>query len=148
MTAPQLYRRAQSLGLRLEANDGSLLVWPKSNCPSDFAEVLRQHKGELLAWLASPPCPGWGAVPPADLPLNPTAPRPSSSDRETVINYLLRQGADRPGPLTAWLVRRENAYYEGPGRTWDCSIFAYAAARDAACWQLKFNEPELCDFLR
>jgi hypothetical protein len=64
-----------------------------------------------------------------------------------MIDYPLRQGAGRPGPLAAWLVRRESAYYDGPGRTWDCAAFAYAAARDAACWQLNRNEREVIEFL-
>jgi hypothetical protein len=61
-----------------------------------------------------------------------------------VIDYVLSQGA---GPLRAWLVRRECTYYDGPGRTWDCSTFAYAAARDAACWQLNRGEREVLALL-
>ena len=81
------------------------------------------------------------------LPLDPTAPRPTPHDRERVIAYLLRQGCDSPGPLTAWLVRRECAYYDGPGRHWDCALHAYAASRDAACWQLNRCEGDLWQLL-
>lgn len=138
MTPAEIYRDALRRGFWLQADGNNLLVCGKRqiSVPSDFADTLRQHKGELLVWLSHPPCPGWGAVPPADLPLNPAMPCPPPLDRERVIAYMLRQGCDRPGQLTAWLVRRENAYYEGPGRHWDCSLLAYAAARDAACWQL------------
>ena len=44
-------------------------------------------------------------------------------------------------------VRRESGYYGGPGRKWDCSAFAYAAARDAACWQLNRTEGEVRELL-
>jgi len=67
--------------------------------------------------------------------------------RQQMIDYLLRQGAGRPCPLAAWMVRRESAYYDGPGRTWACAAFAYAAARDAVCWQLNRNERELLGLL-
>lgn len=50
-------------------------------------------------------------------------------------------------PLVAWLLRRENAYYDGPGRTWDCGLICYAVARDAACWQLSRVESEVWQFL-
>jgi hypothetical protein len=49
--------------------------------------------------------------------------------------------------LTAWLVRRENAYYCGPGGKWNCGSISYAAARDAACWQLNRSEQDVWDFL-
>ncbi len=143
----ELYRQAQTLGLTIKNDGGDLIVSPGSKCPADFVRLLKEHKPELLRWLNTAPCPGWGAVPPADLPLNPVVPRSTPADRERVIAYLRRQTGDRPGPLTAWLVRRENAYYDGPGRKWDCSVFAFAAARDAACWQLKRTEAELLEFL-
>ena len=97
--------------------------------------------------LNRPLCPGKRAVPPDNLPLNHAMPRPTPHDRERVIAFLIRQGCDRPGQLTAWLVRRENAYYAGPGRHWDCSLLAYAAARDDACWQLERSEREVWNLL-
>jgi hypothetical protein len=145
--ALRLYLRAQNLGLQLEADGGDLLVRPGSKCPPDFVAVLRERKAELLQWLSRPPCPGIGAVPPADLPLMNLQPRPSIRYRELVIHYLLRQAGDRPGLLSAWLVRRECAYYDGPGRVWDCALHAYAAARDAACWQLNRCEAEVWQLL-
>jgi hypothetical protein len=60
---------------------------------------------------------------------------------------MLRQTGDRPGLLAAWLVRRENAYYDGPGQHWDCGLICYAATRDAACWQLSRGESEIWQFL-
>ena len=148
MNAPELYREAARRGLRLEPRGDKLAVIPANSCPPDFADTLRQHKSELLDWLSQPPCPGWLAVPPADLPLNSVMPRPTAARREAVIAYLLRQCCHQPGPLTAWLVRRETAYYEGPGRHWDCGLLAYAAARDAACWQLSRRESAVWLFLQ
>lgn len=147
MTPHDVFLEARKRGLEIAAAGDKLAVIPKGKCPPDFAEVLRSHKGELLDWLSRPPCPGWGAVPPADLPLNPATPRPTPHDRERMIAYLLRQGCNRPGPLTAWLVRRECAYYDGQGRHWDCALHAYAAARDAACWQLHRSGRDVLDLL-
>lgn len=147
MTAHDLYLEASRRGLRLEPVGGKLAVTPAKRCPPDFADVLRQHKAELLDWLSCPPSPGWQAVPSGDLPLNPAAPRPTPHDRERMIAYMLRQGCDRPGQLTAWLVRRECAYYDGLGRHWDCALHAYAAARDAACWQLNRSERDVLGLL-
>ncbi len=64
-----------------------------------------------------------------------------------MIAYLLNQGCDRPSALTAWLVRREVAYFDGLGRHWDCALHAYAAARDAACWQLNRSERDVLELL-
>src|SRR5262245_35991765 len=99
MTPHDLYLEAARRGLRLEAYGDKLAVLPKGKCPPDFAEVLRQHKAALLDWFARPPCPGWQAVPPDDLPLDPVMPQPSAYRRQRVVGYLLRQGCDRPGPL-------------------------------------------------
>jgi len=147
MTALELYREATKRGLRLEPAGNMLAVYPKGQCPPDFADILREHKVELLAWLSRPPCPGWQSIPPDDLPLDPVMPCPTPENRERIINYLVRQGCDRPSALTAWLVRRECDYYDGLGRKWDCSLFSYAAARDAACWQLNRNERDVLELL-
>ena len=149
MTLTEIYREAARRGLRLETAGDKLAVYPKGKLAEfpDFADVLLVHKPALLAWLSNRPCPGWQSVPPSDLPLVTLRPNPGPQDRERVIAYLRRQTSDRPGPLCAWPVRRENAYYDGPGRTWDCAWFAYAAARDAACWQLNRSEAELHEFL-
>jgi hypothetical protein len=147
VTAPELYAEASKRGLRLEPSGDKLAVIPKGKCPPEFAQLLRQHKAELLAWLSNVSCLGWGAVPPDDLPLGPVAPHPPREDLERVIAYLYRQTGNQPCPLCAWLVRRENAYYEGPGRTWDCALITYAAARDAACWQLNRSEQDVWNLL-
>ena len=141
MTAAEVYHRARQLGFQIEPRPGGkLAVIPGDNVPPDLLDAVKAHKAALLAWLNRPPCPGWQSVPPPDLPLNPAMPRPTAQDRERVIAYLRRQTGDRPGPLAAWLVRRECLCYDGPGRSWDCALFAYAAARDCACWQLGCNE--------
>ena len=147
MTAPALFHEARRRGLRLEPHGDKLAVIPANLCPPEFAETLKAHKVELLHWLNRPPRPGWGTLPPVDLPLVSVEPRPTPHDRLQMIDYLRQQGADRPCPLAAWLVHRESAYYDGPGRKWDCSAFAYAAARDAACWQLNRGEREVLDLL-
>lgn len=124
-----------------------MAVIPADRLAPDFDAVLRKHKSALLHWLNQPPCPGWQAIPPDTLSLVPVEPRPTAHDRQQMMDYLLRQGADRPGSLTNWLVRRECDYYEGPGKQWACSAFAYAAARDCACWQLNRTEREVLELL-
>lgn len=146
-SAHNIYLEACRRGLRLEHAGDMLAVMPKGKCPPDFASVLREHKAELLDWLSRRACPGWQALPPDNLPLDPDMPHPTLENRERVINYMVQQGCDRPGPLTAWLVRRECAYYDGPGGCWDCALFSYAAARDAACWQLSRSEREVLELL-
>ena len=143
MNATTLIQEARTMGLTLEAREGTLLVQPKSRCSSDFASLLRKHKPELLRELSRNDCRGAGEIPPDDLPLNSSMPKPTPEERARVIEAMLRQGCDKPGPLTAWLVRRETAYYDGPGRHWDCDLFSYAAARDALCWQAGKAEGEL-----
>lgn len=143
----ELYHRATALGLRLEARGEKLAVIPADRVPPDFADTLREHKTELLNWLSHTSCPGWGIIPPVNLTLDPTMPRPTPANRNRVFVHVLRQGCNQPGPLTAWLVIRESAYYDGPGRHWDCGLHAYAAARDAACWQLNRGEHEVWDLL-
>lgn len=54
MTAIELYQEALRLGLRLEQRGDKLAVIPARLCPPAFADVLRQYKAELLAWLAAP----------------------------------------------------------------------------------------------
>ena len=140
-----LFRQAQALGLRLDLEQ-RLVVFGKS-CPPEFAAVLREHKAALVEWLANPPCPGWQAVPPRDLPLDPATPEPTPEQRARLMDYLLRQGAGQPGALADWLARREAAYHPGPGTNWNPPLVAYAAARDAVCWQLKRDVEEACDLL-
>jgi hypothetical protein len=147
MTPHDLYLEAIKRGLRLEAAGDKLAVYPKGHCPPEFAETLRQHKAELLTWFEARRCPGWGAVPTADLPLNELCPNPTPRNRELVIYYILRQLSDKPGELDKWLLNRESAYFATVGNGWDCAILAYAAARDAALWQLSVGEKELWETL-
>jgi hypothetical protein len=51
MTAMELYQEAIRRGLRLEPRGDKLAIYPKGKCPPEFADVLRQHKPELLSWL-------------------------------------------------------------------------------------------------
>src|SRR5262245_62149266 len=147
MSPPDLFLEAGRRDLRLAVRRNKVMVFPKGALAAhpDFFAVLLAHKAELLVWLTQLPCPGWGTIPPNDLPLDPVIPAPSAWDRERMLTYLVRQGCDRPGPLTRWLVRREVAYFNGPGRDWDCAPFAYAAARDAACWQTGRDERGVLD---
>lgn len=147
MSPADIYRRATELGLRIKPAGDNLAVFPKGQCPAEFADTLRLHKAELLDWLNHPPCPGWQSVPPPDLSLNPGMPNPSMARFEAITGYLWRQTCDRTGPLAAWLLQRENAYYDGPGRKWDCRLLCYAAARDAASWQLARSEGAVLEFL-
>lgn len=65
MTAPELYHEAARRGLRLEPRGGRLAVIPGDRVPPDFADVLRQHKHQLLDWLEAraaglaPDCAPW-----------------------------------------------------------------------------------------
>ncbi len=149
MTSPHdLFLEARKRGLQLAPAGDKLAVMPKGACPTDFAAVLREHKGELLAWLSQAPCPHSGAVPPENLPLDPLTPSPTLENRDRVIGYFLRQGCDRPGSqLSVWFARRAWAYYAGMGRAWDCALHAYAAARDGAVWQLNCTESEVWSLL-
>ena len=144
MTPLELHRRAAELGLRIEPAGDKLAVMPKGHCPPDFANVLREHKAELLAWLSRPPCPGWRAVPPDHLPLNPIAPRPQPADARHVVDFISRQtnGADT---LCEWCLRREIAYWTA--FHWTDTVCCYATARDAACWQLNRDERGVLELL-
>jgi hypothetical protein len=59
-----VYHQAVAFGLRLEPSGDRLLVFGE-RCPSDFADVLRQHKRELLDLLEAksvnlpPDCAPW-----------------------------------------------------------------------------------------
>jgi hypothetical protein len=56
MSPLELYRQAQSLGIRLEPRGpNKLAVIPADRVPPDLADLLRHHEVELLAWLADVP---------------------------------------------------------------------------------------------
>ena len=145
MTSPRdIYLEATRRGLRLEPAGDKLAVIPKGKCPPDFADVLRRHKHELLSWLSSRQCPGWRAVPPNNLPLTRRKPCPEAGDARRIVDYLVEQ-IDGTDALCQWLVKRETAYWETFG--WQDELCCYAAATDAASWQLNRNEPALWEFL-
>jgi hypothetical protein len=143
---PEVYRKAQALGLTVGVDGADLVVKPASKCPVEFVAELKRHKAELLRWLFSTPS-RWQAVPPNRLPLDLVKPRATVEDRERVIAYLLCQLNDQAGALVTWLANRSQAYYDGGGRRWDCGLHMYAAARDAACWQLARKEPQVWEWL-
>lgn len=72
-------------------------------------------------------------------------PTPTPTQRELVIAYESRQCSNLE--LRDWLTRRKSAYYTTVGKAWDCGLLAYAAARDAACWQLDRTETEVWELL-
>ena len=159
MTAVELVQCAHDLGLQVEPRDGGwLAVRPASKLPPDLAADLRRHKTEIISLLAgssvasamvpSPMVParkGWQSVPPPDLPFVALKPSPTPARRKLVIAYLSRQCGDRQ--LREWLTRRKAAYYETSFKIWDSGLLTYAAARDAACWQLDRPEAELWSLL-
>ena len=65
MTPSELCREATRRGLQLEPRGDKLAVIPAKCCPPEFADMLRQHKGELLDWLEAcagglgPDCAPW-----------------------------------------------------------------------------------------
>jgi hypothetical protein len=145
MTPCDLYNEALRRGLRLEPRGDKLAVIPGDRCPPEFAATLRQHKVELLAWLSRSPLPGWQAVPPAGLPLNPLRPAPQRTDARRVMEYIERQIDDALGPLCEWCLRRELEYWTA--YHWPDAVCAYAATRDAVCWQLRRTEAEVWTLL-
>ena len=160
MTAAELIPYAGQLGFRLEPRPGAgLAVRPASKLPVELADELRRHKTEIIRLLtenidrvltAVPVptvalCKEWGAVPPLDLPLVGLKPNPNGIQRELVIAYQSRQCGH--SQLREWLTNRKSAYYATIGKTWDCGLLAYAAARDAACWQLDRTEADVWDLL-
>jgi hypothetical protein len=55
MSAAELMADLDRLGIRLEAQGDRLRFHPRSAVTPDLADRLREHKGELLALLRSPP---------------------------------------------------------------------------------------------
>jgi hypothetical protein len=51
VNASELFHEAARRGLRLEARGDMLAVIPAGCVSADFANVLRQHKREILDWL-------------------------------------------------------------------------------------------------
>jgi hypothetical protein len=143
----ELLDKAQALGLRLEPRGDRLAVTPADRVSAEFAQQLREHKAELLRWL-HPRCPGWRTVPPTGLPLATAYPRPSALDARRIVGFVVRQiGVDiGKGSLCAWCLARECEYQSN--FLWPDALCCYAAARDAACWQLARTEAGVWVFLR
>jgi hypothetical protein len=51
MTAQEIFNQATHHGLRLESRGNKLAVIPRGRLTPDFADILREHKVELLGWL-------------------------------------------------------------------------------------------------
>jgi hypothetical protein len=147
MTIIETMSRVVELGLSLQVRGDTLILWPREAVPSELIEVLRTRKPELIHYLNSRAGQGWEKIPPTNLGLGWHKPQPSMANLKRVVDYLLRQGANKPGPLAAWLIRRENQYFERFGRAWPSALGTYAAARDAACWQTNRNEMQLWELL-
>lgn len=54
MNAEVVVQRARELGITLRVDGGVIKYAPKSAAPPDFVEELRQHKPEVMAFLAKP----------------------------------------------------------------------------------------------
>lgn len=144
MIAVTLIQRARDLGLQLEPRDGGrLAVRPASQLPPHLADDLRRHKAEILDLLT--PRRGWQSVPPSDLPLLPLTPSLSPARRQLVIAYLSRQCSHLP--LRDWLAQRKARYADAFPAVLHPQLYAHAAARDAACWQLDRSEPAVWSLL-
>ena len=147
MTIEQLINQVEQRGVKLVPRGELLAIQPGGLLPAALKEELRLRKPEVIQVLHSRPGAGWGTIPPLNLALDHRMPKPPARQCHLVVDYLSRQTKARFTPLARWLVSREVAYHEGPGRRWDCALFSYAAARDAACWQLKRTEGELWTLL-
>ena len=96
-------------------------------------ERLKRRPGDA-------PCPGIGAVPPADLPLKESW--SLTEDSRRLIGFFLRpQIEDKDCPLSQWLTRRAMFYYDA--FRWPVGLCVLAASRDMACWQLGIGEREV-----
>ena len=84
-------------------------------------------------------------TPPPNLPKRSTIPKLSEYARRRLINRVFAQcGSWRnPGPICAWVSRRECEYFEGIGRTWPMELISYAAACDFYMWQTGETEEQL-----
>lgn len=105
--ASDVYSKARALGLTVEADGGDLVVKPRSKCPPEFADVLRQYKAELLWWLSLARHSGRQAVPPDNLPLNPVRQDPSQADARRVMHFINDIGGDFFLPLTTGGSKRQ-----------------------------------------
>jgi len=84
----EIYHRAESIGLRLEARGRNLAVFPPESLTPDFAAELRRHKGELLNFLESRP----------DALATDCAPSPSHIVHISPADFVPRNPGDFIGP--------------------------------------------------
>jgi hypothetical protein len=167
MTAAELLQQTRRLGFRLEPRPGGgLAVQPASKLSTALMAELRQHKTEIISMLTLPandraacqqrqfpqtlsdvaPGHGWQSVPPPDLPFVHLKPTPAAEQWRLTIAYLSRQCGGSP-ELREWLTRRKAHYAATFGQAWPAGLPAYAAARDAACWQLDRSEAKVLNLL-
>lgn len=138
-TIEEILHQVQSLGLTLEIRCGKLAVIPASQCPSPLKDAMRQHKKEIMRLLEQGKTTG--LTPPGNLALNRTRPDPRKPGARQIMEYIVRQIPETPDDLCAWCLKRELEYWNTEG--WDHEECALAAARDAACWQLRLCDDEL-----
>jgi len=58
MNAPEVLERLTAAGVRLTASGGNIIASPKAAVTTDVVNLIREHKPELLAALASDALPG------------------------------------------------------------------------------------------
>jgi hypothetical protein len=141
MSPHDLYLEARRRGLELDVRGEKLSVTPRHRCPPDFAQVLLENKAALIQWFQRDSYPRRQEVPPNDLQLHPVQPRPAAAGARLIMDYVVRQIGDTPGPLCEWCLRREMEYWAA--YHWPDHVCAYASARDAACWQLRQSEQDV-----
>lgn len=73
-------------------------------------------------------------LPPDNLTLRTERPTPMPSERVATVQSVFALGAGVPCPVYAWVLRREDAYFAGPGQGWPWELLCYAACRDFLSW--------------
>lgn len=73
-------------------------------------------------------------LPPDNLILRTDRPNASVGQRQSVVSGVFNLGPGLPCPLYAWVLRREQAYFDGPGVEWSHEEITYAACRDYDVW--------------
>lgn len=74
------------------------------------------------------------AIPPDNLPLRSDIPRATPTEMTRDIDQVFAAAGRGPSELAAWVMRRETAYFDGPGRMWTFRAICYAACRDWMAW--------------
>jgi hypothetical protein len=69
-------------------------------------------------------------LPPDMMVLSSERPVISRSEMAATVAEVFGMGPGTPCPLYAWVLRRESAYFAGPGHLWPFEIICYAACRD------------------